>query len=173
LKKLTAIFFLSVFAGSWISVPFFFRLQQLSIRHEIKNCLKLGVAEDQLAKIKVTIANRDSLEWEHDREFRYHGDMFDVVRISAYNDTIIYYCIADKNETLLFARLDEMTWKQVNANGNGKQLKNIFRILANMYPEPADITWSSNSQGFVFLPSPGSNYSSFATGPSNPPPELV
>ena len=148
-------------------------MQQLGIRHEIKQMIESGVAEDQLDKIVVTASNRDSLEWEHEKEFRYNGAMFDVVRYSVHNDTIVYYCVADKNETLLFAKLDEMTWNRIKAGEKGNQLKNIFRLLANLHSVPVNISWSGHPQAFIFSTPAGSSYSSNLADPSIPPPKLV
>jgi hypothetical protein len=51
--------------------------------------------------ISLTFTNDEyaSLKWEHDHEFVYNGDMYDLVEQELHGDSIILHCIHDKKET--------------------------------------------------------------------------
>ncbi|MBK7377976.1 MAG: hypothetical protein IPJ03_03055 [Ignavibacteriales bacterium] len=43
----------------------------------------------------------EGLHWIHEKEFRYNGNMYDIVKKETTGDRVIYYCFADKKEDLL------------------------------------------------------------------------
>jgi hypothetical protein len=98
----------------------FHTLQQQHIRKEIKTAIKQGVPENELNVIKVTSENKELLDWKNEKEFRYGGVMYDVVKVKQISsETTVYYCVNDTKETILFAHLDEMVEKSME--GKGKQ----------------------------------------------------
>lgn len=91
---------------------FVFLLPRAQIHREIRERLQMGVPEGELVLLKIPRAVEEgddpSFIRFHDREFRYRGNMYDVVRQEQHGDTTWYYCLHDEKETELYAGLDEM-----------------------------------------------------------------
>ncbi len=134
-KRRICIFLLFIFAFNIVGVLVVFKVRQLIIRHEIKQNIKIGVSLDKLHIITVSKANHSELIWESDDEFRYKGDMYDIVKKEILNDsTIIYHCINDKQETELFANLDELVKKNMGKDNPVKHAaEKLFKVLSLIY----------------------------------------
>jgi hypothetical protein len=99
-----------------------FRFQQHIVRKETKLKIKLGVPKEELFFIRIDQSNLHLVEWIHKKEFRFKGVMYDVIRKKILDDhSIEYCCINDKQETKLFAHLDE----EVNRNLAQRQHSSI------------------------------------------------
>jgi hypothetical protein len=120
-----------------------FKIQQYQIRKEIKHLIKLGVPDNQLVHISISTKNKSQLEWKHSKEFRYKGNMYDVVKIEIVNDsTTLYQCVSDQQETILFANLDEQVKKNMDSKNNGSNpIKNLFKFLSNIYSQSQYLAW--------------------------------
>lgn len=121
LKKGILIFFLGLFAyliGGYIVV---FKTQQYSIKKTIKNQLKNGVPKGNLFRVVITDNNKNQLKWEENNEFWYKGDIYDIVNIhKLQKDTVVYYCINDKDEKTLFVNL----FRLIRQSQKNKQIIN-------------------------------------------------
>jgi hypothetical protein len=110
-------------------------MQQYQIRKEIKHRIKDGIPEEDLILLKLPtyLSHRTNsgFQWIHNREFRYQGKMYDVVRRMMYGDTIWYYCLADEKETQLFVHLDELVKQELDKNSERKQQIEKILVLLN------------------------------------------
>lgn len=87
-----------------------FELQRAGIQRAIKLRLKQGVPEEELTTFTLTAEQWRALRWvKPGREFRLpDGRMFDVGRrAEGPAGTVVLHCIADHQETALFAGLKE------------------------------------------------------------------
>ncbi len=135
MKRTFSIVLLLVFVFNTGGFILLFRIQQVQIRKEIKRQIKDNLDSQELAIIRVTAENQNQLHWEHAKEFRYGGMMYDVVKkVVIDNLTTVYYCITDTQETTLFANLDLLVNKSMDAKSNGNHpLKNLLKFLSNLY----------------------------------------
>jgi hypothetical protein len=72
--------------------------------------------------------NKIDFKWIHSREFKYNGEMYDVVKKEENDKQLFLYCINDKKEE----KLEEEFAKKVedsSANTKYRQLSNHFNIL--------------------------------------------
>lgn len=140
----------------------------------MKLFIKQGLPENELTMILVTPENRNLLDWEEDHEFRYKGTMYDIVKIKTVCETsTIYYCIKDNEETKLFAQLDEEVDKRMNADRNGSDsLKNLFKLLSNVYYSQQNTIWISFQAEFVIVLKYFNHYFSPSPDISSPPPKF-
>lgn len=84
----------------------FFALRQ-QVRKEVKTQLKEGVPDDQLTRFAFSRTSPPpGVQWIHEGEFRFYGQLYDIVRAEQRGDTTLYYCINDHAEQQLFANLD-------------------------------------------------------------------
>ncbi len=82
------------------------------------------------------------LEWIDNHEFRYQGQMFDIVRQSTDTDgTVHYHCVNDKQEEILFAHLEEYV-KNNTSNTSDAAKKNILKLFSAFCPSSNALTVS-------------------------------
>lgn len=55
-----------------------------------------------------TLLADSELEWVKSDEFRFRGEMFDVVETSVSNDTVHYLCYPDEKENILNKKITQM-----------------------------------------------------------------
>lgn len=129
------------------------------VRHEMKQRIKAGVPEEDLVLLKIAKSeeeNSDVFERMHSREFRYNGQMYDVMRLEDKGDTTYYTCIHDVKESKLFERLDSMVLDELNKDEGEKSQRemmlNFFTkvYLPNYIPEIEHFNTQAKSV-FVYL----------------------
>ncbi|MCC6817422.1 MAG: hypothetical protein IT245_00825 [Bacteroidia bacterium] len=81
------------------------------MKHLIKSELLKGKLEENL----VTFSDKDLLkaEWEHAKEFFLDDEKYDVIRVVASENGLIYYCVNDKKELALINSMNKQS-KQSN-----------------------------------------------------------
>jgi hypothetical protein len=172
LKRIYAIFFLLIFSFQMAGFYVFFKVRQNQIRKEIKRALKKTVPRDELVIITVSPENTHELRWEKSHEFELKGRMYDVLLTEYKADgSIAYHCIDDKQETVLFAQLDEHVKRTMDSEsgkkGNGYEFfKQIFLLSeSNFFNNTTTTTSIRNSRQFY------TSYHSPILDLSSPPPE--
>lgn len=180
MKKIAAIILLFVFAFNLGGFFLVFKIKQYYVRQEIKHRIKQGVPDDELILITVTPAIQHKLEWEFEwedeKEFRYEGMMYDVVKTEVIDETTIaYYCISDEQETTLFANLDEQVKKNRDINNDNTEndsLEDMFKLLSDIYAQPqkdnTTFIQPNATTTFEYV----SHYSSHSLDIASPPPKM-
>jgi hypothetical protein len=142
MKKNIAILLLLLFSFDIIGYFFVFAIQNWAIRNSIKQQIKQEIPLKNLVLITVDEHKKSEIKWKEDGEFRYHGEMYDVVRSKTRGDgTILYYCIADKAETQLFKQLEQYIGNRINNQENSSKGKTyliklfttIFSLKSNLF----------------------------------------
>lgn len=83
-------------------------LIQRNKRHEAVEAMIASEAfGHRLTHLHITAELQNEINWvEPEREFRYKGEMYDVVKMTPQEDgSIIYQCIEDKEETHLYSQM--------------------------------------------------------------------
>ncbi len=109
------------------------------VRHEMKQRIKLGIPEEQRVVIRITQEIENDIEVFkriHSREFRYKGEMYDVLSSETKGDTTVYTCIHDVRESGLFNDLDRLVNQQVNYNPKEKENKEFAASFFNQHYLP-------------------------------------
>lgn len=159
--------------GPWI----IFKLQQQAIRSQIKQQLKTGVPAEDLVTLRIARAweekGNDRFQRIHAGEFRFDGEMYDIVRTEVRGDTTYYTCIHDVRESGLFARLDEMTAESLQEPAMAGKRNRIIEWLSLEYCA-SGITVPRAGNGFT-VPHPvyAEHYSSVSRDHISPPPEYI
>jgi hypothetical protein len=74
------------------------------------------------------VENKIDFMWIHSREFKYNGDMYDIVKKEERDNLLYLYCINDKKEK----KLEEEFAKKIqdnSSNSKQRQLSNQLNIL--------------------------------------------
>lgn len=131
LRKLIAMALLLLLLLQLAGYFLIFTVQRFEIHHVIKQQLKAGIPEAELVLLKIPRSLEEKpnplFQRLHDREFRYSGVMYDIVRREAHEDTTWYYCLSDEKETQLFANLDEFVKREVSQPA--KQQSRLAKLL--------------------------------------------
>jgi hypothetical protein len=70
----------------------------------VSDLLKLNIVFFKFSKEETNTL----LQWEHDKEFEYRQEMYDVIESFTDGDSIVYKCIKDIKETDLKKKLSEL-----------------------------------------------------------------
>lgn len=124
----------------------FFKVKQLQVRHEIKQKIKAGVDEKDLHLIKIPLVlekeRNDIFKRIDSKEFRYKGNMYDIVKQEKHESETWYYCIADEEEEELFAQLDELVEKEINDKQGKEKQQNFPTNTVNLFFSDSPSYWS-------------------------------
>lgn len=86
----------------------YFHIQRQQIRREVKLSIKKGVPRDQLHTFVFAEQELNELTWHKPHEFQLGVDFYDVVhRFKNHPDSVVFECIKDSQEKLLFKNLDK------------------------------------------------------------------
>jgi len=130
LKKIVSILLLLALWLSSIGYFHIFRMIQADIRHEIKKHLEQNIPDSELTRITFSVS--DKPEWiRKDKEFRYMGQMYDIVRTGEENGLTVYYCIDDVDESLLVGKM-EKTMGNGSNDGQGP-LARLSQVILSFY----------------------------------------
>jgi len=104
------------------------------VKKEVKRQIIAGMDRDELVLLKFSKEEiKTLLRWEHDEEFEYREQMYDVVEVIEKDGMIHYWCWKDDEETLLKKDLDRLLAGALGSspqnNDHQKQIKNFFKTL--------------------------------------------
>ena len=122
---------------------FFYDLQLQAIKKEMMAHIRSGAYHENLSQFEFALKNgtpvEKSFSWKDDeKEFRYHGEMYDVVSKMIKDGKLHLLAIADSKESALIKKLLDLQQKQ-----NGKPDKarpGIQTFLTSLYFEDLTTT---------------------------------
>lgn len=134
MKKIFPITFLIIFLFNVAGYFIAFKVEQFQIKSEIESEIKSGINPEELTVITIDKANLATIQWaEAGKEMRYKDGLYDVVKFTETENTIIYYCINDSKEDFLFANLDEHINTHIAANNSQKSSKTLINHVIKIY----------------------------------------
>ena len=176
LRKIISILILSVFIYNAIGFLAVHQVLSAYYKHLGMKQVKKPTAEEL---IELLIFNKNDIllsridfRWVHSREFKYNGDMYDIVEKKETDDQLIVYCINDTKEK----KLEEEFEKRVRKNSSGdKNRPTINNLNFNFISEPAQAEETNLASTFrINLFCLDTNlYKSYLADTPSPPPRLV
>lgn len=113
-----------------------FKIRQYQVRKEMKQLIKTG-APDSLKYdfyLDELEADPSAITWIHSKEFRYHGEMYDIIERQEVNGRVLLKCIHDVKESGLFAELDRMVELQMSGNTQQQHHQNqLLKWFHHLY----------------------------------------
>ncbi len=117
-----------------------FLLIQQHQRHEyVESMIKSESYGHRLTQIHIAANESANIKWvEKNREFRYKGDMYDVVWSELTgNGGTIFHCIADHEETKLYAEIERTLCNDpIGQNTDLVVVLQIFKIFSDFLNTP-------------------------------------
>lgn len=109
--------------------------QKVEVRREIKKRMLRGLDKSELVLLAFTQAeNRSLLQWEHNREFEYQHQMYDVIDTEIRGDSIFYWCWWDHEETKLNRQLRELLTHALNHDPLKKEAQHkLYSFFLSLY----------------------------------------
>jgi predicted P-loop ATPase/GTPase len=147
-----------------------FEIEQYRIKEEIKFEIINNLPENELTLVKISSGDNEKITWmDEGREFRYEGNMFDVVKSKKATDTTYYYCFNDIKESKLMARLDKLVKEQTD---NSQSRTNQKKQEINYFFYEILSTQSLTEKPFFYFNYPR-RYKSIDTDILSPPPRIT
>jgi len=139
MRRTVSILLLLVFFFQSIGCLMLFKLQQLQVRHDVKHHILSSLPNDELILIKLPVKRdksaNQSYHFLNSDEFKYAGNMYDVVRTEKHEKETWYYCYSDKKETRVLAQLNDFVKNRMaNDTQKKKQRENFQQLLNSLFP---------------------------------------
>jgi hypothetical protein len=124
---------------------FIFKVFEAKYKKEIRLMIKQGYPEDKLVKFvfhkDIETTPIPHFKWIKPIEFRYKGEMYDIVKTERHGDSIFYTCIHDVKESNLFANLHEHIGDFLNKKPEkNNDLLALSNSLSKLYNFPQVIS---------------------------------
>ncbi len=147
LKKITAIFFLVLFAFNWFGYRLMYDYMQKQANKQLEaNLDNDQYDESQLIELKVPVNLPYQTSWasyqRYNGEIELNGVRYKYVKRKLANDTLYLKCIPNTKEMMLQTAKDEFYQLSNNLlqNSNPKKADNtasVFKNLQNVFNEPS------------------------------------
>ncbi|MBL7978177.1 MAG: hypothetical protein JNN12_07530 [Bacteroidetes Order II. Incertae sedis bacterium] len=150
--------------------------QKSIIRQEVQTLRIHGIQEKELVLLKFTsLEQKRILRWEHEREFEYRGNMYDIIKTSVEGDTTYYWCWWDEEETEINNKLNSLALYISKEKQTDQQtVVQIYHYLKTLYfPESTEWIFFNKADYPQLFSWKVTLYQSFFISPAVPPPEAV
>lgn len=101
MRLLLGIFLLGCLILPFVGTYIWLQQERADLKHSVFEKLEEGIAPKELVTLVVPETDLSELRWEHEREFEYKGQMYDVVEKKIQGDTVLFICWWDHEETRL------------------------------------------------------------------------
>ena len=176
MKKTFSILFILIFAYNLVGFYFVFEVKQHQLYSEIEQKVKNTIPEKKLVCLQFPLTEKFYLFCiKTAKEFRFNGEMYDVVKYKITGDYITCYCIRDFKENILFAGLEQLVKQNMTDNPQQKHnthnlSKKINQIVFFHTLEINTIVLSSIHFNFQIF---GDKYKSIILDKHTPPPQYL
>ena len=105
-----------------------FNFQLAVVKSEMRAFLKAEKNHKDVLQISLNEKEVKQLYWENESEFRYNGEMYDVIETTKTKDQLVVRCISDNKETALINEYQKNN-KRNHSNSLAAQLIMIQFVL--------------------------------------------
>jgi hypothetical protein len=128
LLSLTLFFALLLKMGGFYAILSFEREE---IREKVEQKVIKSLKKSELICIVANAENLSKIEWERpEKEFHFEDNLYDVVYSENTLGVTYYYCLSDKDETILEAKIDKLLENQTEKSPFGNQSKLVLHFLS-------------------------------------------
>lgn len=163
-------------------MPFWFtysilHYQKYVIKTNVKKKISKNISKNELVLLKFSQKDTQTqLHWEHNKEFEYEGEMYDVVKSQTKGDSIWYWCWWDKAETQVKWQLNQLIAQ--NCHQNPQYQKNQFLLIHfvnGLFPlifQNWQVVLFTSVHKILYMPYQQS-IKMITSQPSVPPPQII
>ena len=174
-KKIISILLLILFLFNVSGYFVVFKLRQYNAREEMKTRIKQNLRDEEMEVIIIQNSEINSplsdFCFIEEDEFRYKGNLYDIVRKKTEGSNTVFYCINDKQEEKLFDGLNEHIKRNTDQNTPTKDKSNTLTksIVKEALPEKPDFIAYSVNQHILYFKYNSLTNKQFIPVPSPPP----
>ncbi|MDX1683666.1 MAG: hypothetical protein R3275_00435 [Saprospiraceae bacterium] len=104
---------IAIFLGVVLLAPYggqyaYLALKKYITHKKFESRYESSLTKDELQLFIIDKENSEDIEWEHEREFRFGGVMYDVIEECQLGDTTFLWCWMDEQETDLEVRIEHL-----------------------------------------------------------------
>lgn len=157
----------------------YLELQRKTVRRAVKAKINEGLKDSELIRLAFEKSSFESkIIWHKADEFEYKNIMYDIVRQLPSQDSIIYMCWQDDDESIIKRKLNELSSLEWYKNRTkDKQKERQLEFYKNLictnhkvnYPELPQIIWLPKNNITYLYPLIGID----RNRPSTPPPQIT
>ena len=129
MRKLVSFSLLFLLTFQIIGFVGYFEFAHYQLKKEIKVQLKQGMPKDKLVIFDLNTTQLKNLVWLKKNEFNLNGNLFDVVRKSKSNGITHLECVSDKQEKVLFAKLNQNVSSNLGEDNQHRPVSSLFKLL--------------------------------------------
>lgn len=131
LLAITWLFFLLVPFWLYFAI---LQWEKEEVRHEVKEKIIEGMDRDELELLTFTKKESKNLYWEHSKEFKYQGEMYDIVERRTTQDSVYFWCWWDREESRLNQKLTNLVSGKVHSSPEQKNnQKRYFQFVEHLF----------------------------------------
>lgn len=133
-RQYTAILLVVGLLGPFMLSIVGLRVEKYFLQQDIQAKILGGLEEKELVELKFSMDEaKKQLHWEHQGEFEYQEQMYDVVEVRQQGDSISYICLMDHRETFLNKQLDKLIAQALGQHPfqkeNHQKITDFFKSL--------------------------------------------
>lgn len=134
MKKLIAIVLLLCISVQIWGYHLYFTFQRAFVKSEVKAMLRNKPDEASTTKFAFNTGNKEDrqLMWEDEHEFRYNGEMYDVIEKRTVDGVLQIRCISDKAETALVQHYKGLLNDDFS-NAPQKKMNSLKKIFSALF----------------------------------------
>lgn len=107
-----------------------FSIMQFNIKRDVRIEIKKGIKEENLSLFVISLKDNHKLRWiKTDHEFRYKGEMYDVVKVKIKNQKKYIYCLNDIKEKRLITSFLKNHNAKKKSGRNSKRHHSIIKYI--------------------------------------------
>lgn len=139
MKKLIAILLLLSFCIQLRGYQIYFQYRREKIREAVRSESRYNRNREQTVTFAFTKNEVAHIQWEKEDEFRYQGEMFDVLHQQVKDDTVILLCKKDEKERELVDNYFNFLKNDLPLAAKNKKSSWLIQLL-NTYFSPTAFT---------------------------------
>ena len=159
--NLTALLLLLSLSAPTLALYSWLQGKKFVHREEVSEWMEEDLPESELTLLVFSRSEaRSFLRWEHEREFEYHGQMYDISRSEEVGDSLYFWVWPDHAETALNRALAQVATGGRDfpglPGGQAASLQQFFKTIYFHFSRPAtsfeSVSLSESLSGNIFLP---------------------
>lgn len=150
-----------------------FKYQQIEIHSEVEEMIEKKHFSEKIQTIVFSSEHFNKIKWTRtNKEFIYHNNRFDVVKIIHTNDFVIVKCVADNREDRLFEEFEKISKEKTTSDSENKNSSEDFSediLIAILHKNSSFDISTLKELSYSGIPS----YYLFSLEKDSPPPQLL
>lgn len=132
MRLISAISLFLVFVIPFVGGHLFLQFSQEQHRSVTHEALENGAKDHELIFLVFTDQELAQIKWEHDKEFEWNGEMYDVASVGEKEGQKGYWCYKDHKDTRINLQKESLTLNAMSNHpdkeGQESQLQSQFKI---------------------------------------------